>query len=266
MSDIRISLSIFNEMSGKEKGGALFVSNFPLFITCCSFYKCKSTANGGAVYTYNDNVHIYKSSFNNCFVTSTADSSFGNAIYCYLSLRVIIKELSAIYCAPDKHGDSMIASNDMYNFLSNFNSTKNFDVSGCSLFCCFCRSNMNFVKYSQTIDCTTCDCLETRNGNVSISYVNVVNFVGTLVFWMNAIQNGISIDHCLFFSVTAPTFANYDISISDCYSNANLATGIVKVSDQRTHAIFFNNCHGTRFANTCKRSSAFIFFMIILLC
>jgi len=240
----KISLSVFEDLTGADKGGALSISSQKVSIECCSFVNCSSITYGGGIYTNHCPILLKGNLFYRCFVKTCENGKYGNAICCSQCGKTSVLLSSCRLCGanPTKCGDSSIKLDGGIHHLKSINSTSNYGNGGAALASLWSSDDGNYIKYSQCIDSHDYDVVEVFYNPCLVSHVNIINCLqSSYVILANYDKAHIYLDYTNFYNVYfSAGFAYGNYTAKNCVSDVTLVNFSVKSSPtQPLYPIYF---------------------------
>ena len=260
----KISFSIFNNISCADNGGALRFSNTPLSIKKCFFAKCSAKTFGGAIFTDGCDSKILNCVFYWC-TTGHVDGNYGNAVCCNNQRKIIVEKLSVCCCGPSTDcGDSSLKFENGMHKVKFINCSKNIDECGGGLAIFFKADEGTAIKFSQAIECSTYNTVQTWYSELLVSNVNFIKCKASQITYARYEKAKVNFESCLFYELSYSMFASGSYSASNCYSDKYISESITEQSDPTypTNRIFYENAVSARCNNNNKNQ--YVYLMIFL--
>lgn len=267
---IDISFAIFSEISGSDAGGALNIASKTLKIKFCSFNNCGAKTQGGAVFTSYCPMTLANTMFHGCYVSTSANGKFGNAMNCENINKGRITDVSTCRCGKERSnsGDSSMRAYKGFCIICSLNSSSNYGIEGASIFSALKFYEGSIIKYSQGYDTHDMMFVEGLYTDLNIANMNLVNSSDSYCkycLWSDLNNPLLTATSCYFYDITVANKFTYGrCKFVNCVSNiafSSISFTIVNIT--QTYKIFgWKNFCTTKAKTNAHR---FVFITILIL-
>ena len=238
----------YNIISGSTNGGAILISNINLFslISICSFDKCLTNGNGGAIYFDGSGIELNKICGNNC--STTLHNSGGS--FCFINIKSTHKSffdlLSIIYCSESikltSYGN--IIFNNGFKYIENINSSLN-KVTAHSGF----QSSDGYIYFKfNLLSNNSCNHIIFRGARLNgyLNYSNIINNKPTTSNYAsiyNELSGNIILFKCILINNNFNLFLSYIggyVTVDQCYIDHPSIYSLGVYNSQTNFFIFTN--------------------------